>query len=86
MVEGGFTPITDAEDLQQLGFSIAIFPGGIVRALARTAQDYYANLNAQGSNKAFADRMFDFNGLNEILGTHEMLERGKKYTSDDEPS
>jgi len=82
MVEGGHTPITDAADLQTLGFSIAIFPGGIVRALARTAQDYYANLRAQGSNNAFADRMFDFNGLNSILGTQKMLERGKHYTGD----
>lgn len=84
MVEGGHTPITDALDLQKLGFSIAIFPGGIVRALARTAQDYYANLHAQGSNKAFAGRMHDFDGLNKILGTREMLERGKRYTDDDE--
>ena len=86
MVEGGNTPITDAEDLQQLGYSIAIFPGGIVRALALTAQDYYTNLHAQGSNKAFADRMFDFNGLNQVLGTDEMLERGKQYKGDDESS
>lgn len=84
MVEGGYTPITDSDDLQNLGFSIAIFPGGIVRALARTAQDYYANLHANGSNKAFADRMFDFNGLNDILGTQAMLARGKQYTADND--
>ena len=83
MVEGGHTPITDAQDLQQLGFSIAIFPGGIVRALARTAQDYYANLHGQGSNKAFANRMHDFDGLNRILGTQDMLERGRRYTDDE---
>ena len=83
MVEGGFTPITDAADLQTLGFSIALFPGGIVRALARTAQDYYANLLANGSNKAFADRMFDFDGLNKILGTQQTLERGKRYDGDE---
>lgn len=79
MVEGGFTPVTDAADLQNLGYAIAIFPGGIVRALAHTAQDYYTNLHANGSNKKFADRMFDFNGLNKILGTQEVLERGKRY-------
>ncbi len=84
MVEGGHTPISDAADLQNIGFSVAIFPGGVVRALARTAQDYYANLQAQGSNKTFSDRMFDFNGLNDILGTRDMLARGKKYMSDDE--
>ncbi|MFY0692599.1 MAG: isocitrate lyase/phosphoenolpyruvate mutase family protein [Paracoccaceae bacterium] len=79
MVEGGATPITGASDLEQQGFSIVIFPGGIVRALARTAQDYYASLNAHGSNRPFADRMFDFNGLNEVIGTAEMLEKGARY-------
>jgi len=83
MVEGGATPVSDANDLQNLGFSIAIFPGGIVRALARTAQEYYTNLHQAGSNKAFANRMFDFNGLNALLGTEEMLDRGKRYGTDD---
>lgn len=83
MVEGGATPVTDADDLQETGFSIAIFPGGIVRALAHTAQDYYANLRSSGSNRNFADRMHDFNSLNSILGTKEMLELGIQYTGDD---
>jgi len=85
MVEGGATPVTDADDLQALGFSIAIFPGGIVRALARTAQDYYASLHAHGSNAPFASRMFDFDGLNAVLGTGEMLATGRRYDSG-EPS
>jgi len=38
MVEGGATPITDAQGLQDIGFSMVIFPGGIVRALAHTAR------------------------------------------------
>ena len=37
MVEGGATPTAPAAELQALGFAVAIFPGGIVRALARTA-------------------------------------------------
>lgn len=82
MVEGGATPISDASDLQALGFSIVIFPGGIVRAIAKTAQAYYSNLYAEGSNKAFASKMFDFNGLNELLGTSEMLANGKRYDPD----
>ncbi|MFK7836317.1 MAG: oxaloacetate decarboxylase [Sulfitobacter sp.] len=83
MVEGGATPITDAQDLQARGFSIAIFPGGIVRALARTAQDYYRSLQKEGSNRPFMDRMFDFDGLNEVIGTHEMLSQGAQYANDD---
>lgn len=83
MVEGGATPISGAPDLQAMGFSIAIFPGGIVRALARTAQDYYASLHAHGSNRPFADRMFDFDGLNAVIGTPETLAEGQKWEQSD---
>jgi 2-methylisocitrate lyase-like PEP mutase family enzyme len=82
MVEGGATPIQNAADLEGMGFSIVIFPGGIVRALARTAEDYYASLRANGSNRPFADRMFDFSGLNDRLGTETMLVVGKRYETD----
>lgn len=79
MVEGGSTPITGAPDLEALGFSLVIFPGGIVRALAKAAQDYYASLQATGSNTAFKDRMFDFNGLNGRIGTADMLALGARF-------
>lgn len=79
MVEGGKTPIVDAAGLEKLGFSFVIFPGGIVRAVAATQRDYYRNLIANGSNEAFRNRMFDFTGLNALIGTPELLEEGKRY-------
>lgn len=84
MVEGGATPILGAKDLETQGFSIVIFPGGIVRALAKTAQAYYQSLAANGSNTPFAENMFDFGGLNDVIGTAEMLNAGAGY--DNEPS
>lgn len=82
MVEGGKTPTQSAPELEAMGFALVIFPGGIVRALAAQARDYYAGLMAHGSNAAFADRMLDFDGLNEILGTADMLALGKRYDGD----
>jgi len=79
MVEGGKTPIVDAAGLEKLGFSFVIFPGGIVRAIAATASDYYRNLVINGSNEAFRNRMFDFTGLNTLIGTPELLQEGKRY-------
>jgi 2-methylisocitrate lyase-like PEP mutase family enzyme len=79
MVEGGNTPLLTRDELAGIGFRIVIFPGGIVRALARTARDYYANLQAHGTNVAFQDRMFDFQELNDMLGTAEMLKNGRSY-------
>lgn len=79
MVEGGKTPLRSAEELQDLGYALAIFPGGAVRAMAATAQRYYGNLVATGSNKAMSNEMFDFGGLNDVIGTDEMLDLGKSY-------
>lgn len=79
MVEGGRTPLHSAQDMHALGFGLIIFPGGIVRALARSANDYYASLKAHGENGPFRDRMFDFNELNGVLGTDGLMQHAAKY-------
>jgi 2-methylisocitrate lyase-like PEP mutase family enzyme len=79
MVEGGDTPPVPVAELSEMGFGLVIFPGGIVRALAHTARDYYQSLARHGSNLPFAPRMFDFTGLNDLIGTPEMLARGRAY-------
>ena len=53
MVEGGKTPPLSAAELEALGFALVIFPGGIVRALARTASDYYGSLATHGTTEPF---------------------------------
>ena len=79
MVEGGDTPILSADELGALGFRLVIFPGGIVRALARTARDYYGSLRQAGTTDPFRERMFDFAGLNALIGTPDMLALGRRY-------
>ncbi len=86
MVEGGKTPVLPASELDALGFSVVIFPGGIVRALAKTAEDFYASLRKHGSTDAFRARMFDFEALNRLIGTPEMLARGKRYAGVESPT
>ncbi len=79
MVEGGSTPITDAAALEALGFSLVIFPGALVRAFAHMARAFLSNLGAQGTTAAWQDRMLDFKGLNELIGTPALLELGQRY-------
>jgi len=79
MVEGGKTPPLSASDLQAIGFSLVIFPGGIVRALARTAAEFYVSLAAHGTSAPFGNRMHDFASLNEAIGTPAMIALGKQY-------
>lgn len=79
MVEGGKTPVLAADALQALGFSIAIFPGAIARALGFAAREFYASLRRHGGTDAMRGRMLDFAALNQLIGTPEMLAQGKKY-------
>lgn len=83
MVEGGKTPLLSAAELEALGFSIAIFPGGLARALAFAAREYFAALRRDGSTVALRERMLDFGGLNALVGTAAMLELGKRYAEPD---
>ena len=84
MVEGGKTPIVPAQELEKLGFALVIFPGGIVRALAKAAEEFYGTLKAHGTTDLFRARMFDFAALNKLIDTPEMLARGKRYSGEGE--
>lgn len=79
MVEGGKTPVLPASELEALGFDFVIFPGAIVRALAKAAEEFYGSLKAHGSTDPFRPRMFDFDALNELIGTPEMIALGQHY-------
>lgn len=79
MVEGGATPLSTAAELEALGYAMVIFPGGLVRAFAHMAREYFASLREHGTTQPFRNRMVDFAGLNALIGTEEMLERGRRY-------
>ena len=79
MVEGGKTPVQGADELGRRGFRIVIFPGGTARAVAHTLAGYYASLHQPWQHSAVAEQMLDFDGLNRVLGTAELLARGRRY-------
>ena len=81
MVEGGRTPILRTDELQEIGYRIAIFPGGTVRALAHGMREYFASLVTTGSTASFRPRMLDLAGINDIVGTTDLLAIGKTYDS-----
>ena len=79
MVEGGQTPLQSVGELAQRGFRIVIFPGGTARAVAHMLQGYYASLHGHGSTAPWRERMLDFDALNALIGTPELLALGKRY-------
>jgi len=79
VVEGGRTPEFSSNELEEIGFDIVMFPGGIVRALAKTAREYYETLSRTGSTQAYKDRMYNFTELNDIIGLQEMSALDEKF-------
>jgi len=79
MVEGGKTPVKSARELGERGFRIVIFPGGTARAVVHTLQGYYASLLEHQSTAPWQDRMLDFDGLNAVIETPELLRLGQSY-------
>jgi len=79
MVEGGQTPIQSATELGDRGFKIVIFPGGTARAVAHTLQGYFGSLHAHQTTTPWRDQMLNFDELNQLIGTPELLAHGKQY-------
>lgn len=82
MVEGGATPVRSADELAALGYRIVIFPGGAARAVAHALQGFYASLRTHGTTAPWRGHMLDFAGLNAVIGTPELLARGRRYDPD----
>lgn len=83
MIEGGLTPVGNAAALGELGFRIVIFPGGTARWVAAGLQHYFRTLAAEGTSQPLRAQMFDFDQLNAVIGTPELLALGQRYAGGD---
>lgn len=79
MVETGLTPLLSASELQDLGYGVVIFAGGLARFLARQAEGFLQNLKETGTTAAYMDRMNSFQEQNDLLELPKFEEMAKKY-------
>ncbi len=83
MVEGGKTPMMSATQLGEIGFRIVIFPGGTVRALAHSLQSYFRALHQSQSTASWRESMLDFDQLNQLIGTPDLLMQAERYAAEE---
>lgn len=84
MVEGGQTPILPAPKLAELGFSIVIFPGGMARRAVHAMREFYGAIFEHGTTQSLWPEMANFDELNRLIGTPELMELGAKYAPQNE--
>jgi PEP phosphonomutase and related enzymes len=79
MVEGGKTPISDKQALQEIGYKIVIFPGASCRVISKALVELYSEIKNKGTTKGYLDRMYIFNELNALLDLPEIRDKEKNY-------
>jgi 2-methylisocitrate lyase-like PEP mutase family enzyme len=79
MVEGGSTPILNADELTALGYRIVITPGALVRALIPHLEALLASLKANGATTGFTGPMTDLKGVNARIGLVELMQQGQRF-------
>ena len=81
-VEGGRTPLLPAQQLQALGFRMAIYPNSVTRLFARAGRELFDELRTSGSTQAFADRMLDHRGLWDLFEYPAFMAAEQRYVEE----
>ena len=79
MVEGGRTPLLDAETLQGLGYRIAIFPGLGFLAAGGALERAYGELKARGSSRELSVPLYDFKRFSALMGFDDVAAFDRRY-------
>lgn len=78
IVEGGKTPQPTAQELEQMGFSLAIHPGLGFLAMGRALQAAYGHLNKTGDSLAYTE-LADFEAFSKLMGFQRVWDFDDKY-------
>jgi len=68
MVEGGRTPVLDKNELERLGFKIAIFPTSGLLAAGAAMRSIYQEIRSAGSSKSWTGDMYAFGEFCRLMG------------------
>jgi 2,3-dimethylmalate lyase len=79
MVEGGRTPLADRKTLEEIGYSIAIFPGLGFLAAGAALQKVYRHLKEHGSSVGSDAPLYKFAEFSDLMGFREVTEFDKTY-------
>jgi len=83
MADGGQTPIRSAEELQDIGYAVAIFPAIAALAGAAAAEKALRHLKTAGTSQSPEVDLFSFSEFNELIGFPEIWEFEKRWAKPD---
>jgi 2-methylisocitrate lyase-like PEP mutase family enzyme len=79
MVEKGKTPILSKEELESLGFKLAIFPVTALLASVQAMTDVYQQFKSHGSSKNGETKLADFADLTKLMGFESVWDFDRRH-------
>ena len=68
MVEGGRTPVLAADELQRIGYGLAIYPSAAFLAAGAAFQNVYDSIKQTRSSTKITTPLYDFQAFSELMG------------------
>lgn len=82
MTEGGETPLFTAEEFEEMGFDIVLYPATGFKAAARAMRDVFQEIAETGTQKGVMDELVTWQGRNDITGLEDVIDLEQKYTTE----
>ncbi len=79
MVEGGRTPLLTNKELEEIGYSLVIYPTASTYVTAKAMFDLMEALKVNGTTAKSIDKMITFPNFNDLVGLGEFAELENKY-------
>ena len=81
-VETGKSPLFTAQELEQLGFKIVIYPASALLTVGKVVADLMEELKRSGSTAHLVDNMVTLQDCFELMGLSEMLATDESYSAE----
>jgi 2-methylisocitrate lyase-like PEP mutase family enzyme len=79
MVEGGRTPVLSQQELEAIGYKLAIFPVTALLAATQAMKAVYESFKKTGSSAGLSTPLMPFSDLTKLMGFEEVWEFEKRY-------
>lgn len=80
--EGGKTPILTPRQLEEMGYSVVVYPGSCLFAAAWAVRHVMEELITNGTTLGYMDKMITFTDFNQLIGINEVREKESYYYKD----
>lgn len=81
MVEGGRTPLLSRDELEEIGYRLAIFPNSILRLVCRQLERFLARFRETGETRSTLPDMYSHGELFELFGFSSFVAAEERYRS-----